>query len=196
MGKNSRNINFVLRLIGMWILMFFILPIAFIVIIVKAIIESIVDWVEKIKNKRSREQSSSEKKEEKPHEVPSPDENFLFKDIDKIKGQQRYNLCYVNNTPDEDIRRFLHDKTDFLEQMTEKYGVGFSSADIAEIVSSLIYPEDIVAFKHGFLYYTHGTNGTNRYFVSYFELNPLSAMSMEQQIDDIMHKVYQRSYIL
>lgn len=193
MGK-SRNINFILKLIGMWILMFFILPIAVVIIAVKTIIESIVEWVENIKNKRNRKRSSS-KKEEKPHEVPSPDENFLFKDIDKIMGQQRYTLCYVRNAPDENIRRFFHDKADFLEQMTEKYSVGFSSADIAEIANSLIYPEDITAFKHGFLYYAHRTNGDNRYFVSYFELNPLSAMSMEQQIDDIMHKVYQRSYI-
>lgn len=172
----------------------------FIVRIVKGLVydHDSKEWItkeEKEKNKLKERQKNREiPLVVENHTTTNKDDRFYF--FEKRKLTIPYDqLVYVENEYNEKMHRFFNDNADWLEDWQKWHGFDIANYDFEDIKEGMLYPQDFVVFKHGFLWHSPMSSwdkesdlfGNIHY---YYEIDPESETSIKEQMDSFMSKIY------
>lgn len=156
-------------------------------------------WITKEKQEKNKKAKKIDNREipliVENHTPTDKNGRFLFFKKRKlhIPGDQ---LVYVESEYNEEIHRFFTENAEWLELFQKRHGwdiVEYAEEDIKE---GMLYPQDFVVFKHGFLWRSNYITLDEESSVFgkthlYFELHPNSDASIKDQMESMMRKIYE-----
>lgn len=109
-----------------------------------------------------------------------------------IPGDQ---LVYVESEYNEEMHKFFTENAEWLELFQKRHGWDIVEYDEEDIKEGMLYPQDFVVFKHGFLWRSNYITLDEESSVFgnthlYFELDPISDASIKDQMESMMRKIY------
>ena len=163
---------------------------------------------EKDKERREKRNDKIREKIEKgiiktsdvPHQPKHPFTDFLCVEDDADKMPVDV-VAYIENEPDAKIQKFFRNESDFLSQLSQKYGIDFIRMDISKLKSKMIFPQDIKELRHGIVWHTGTLTGESEYGLwgrkcLYFELNAKDDDSIKSQLENAMSTIYENIFHL
>lgn len=126
----------------------------------------------------------------------SPDSTGCFLFFKKKKLTIPYDqLVYVETEYNEKLHCFFDENVEWLETWQRWFGWDIVEYDYEDIKEGMLYPVDFDVFKHGFLWHSPFSgidqeSGLNEETYYYYEINPDSEVSVEEQMEMMMSKVY------
>lgn len=156
------------------------------------------DWITKEKMEVNIRRSKI-----KAREIPLDTENHVPVDkngdfffFEKRQLKIPYDqLVYVETEYNEDIHAFFADNTEWLDTWQRWHGWDIAEYDAEDIKEGMFYPQDYAVFKHGFLWRSPLSSWDRESDVfgnqhHYFEIEPDSEISIKDQMDRMMRKIY------
>ena len=128
------------------------------------------------------------------HVMPKKNGRFYF--FEKRKIIIPYDkLVYVETTYNEKMHRFFEENAEWLDTWQKWHGWDIVSYSYEDIKEGMLYPEDFVVFKHGFLWHSPRSSwdkesdiyGNIHY---YFEIDPDSTTSIKEQMELFIRQIY------
>lgn len=129
-----------------------------------------------------------------PHVTKHPFTSFLC--AKDSKDNLPYDaVAYIESEPNETIRKFFTKETDWVTQLSIKYGIDLIQPNYDRIRSIMLFPQDFKELHHGIIWRTNtstwdGEYGLYGYIYLYIEINPNSYKTLKQQLEDAMIKIY------
>ena len=135
-----------------------------------------------------------------PHKPKHPFTDFLCVDDDSEKIPVDA-VAYIENEPDEKIREFFRNESEYIRQLSQKYGIDFTCMDAAKLKSKMIFPQDIKEMCHGIIWHSSTLTGESEYGLwgrkcLYFELNAKDDDSIKSQLENAMNTIYENIFHL
>ena len=135
-----------------------------------------------------------------PHKPKHPFTDFLCVDDDSEKIPVDA-VAYIENEPDEKIREFFRNESEYIRQLSQKYGIDFTCMDAEKLKSKMIFPQDIKEMRHGIIWRSSTLTGESEYGLwgrkcLYFELNAKDDDSIKSQLENAMNTIYENIFHL
>lgn len=165
----------------------------------------------KVEKEKERKEKRNEKIKEEiekgkikttdvPHTPKHPFTDFLCVEDDSEKLPVDA-VAYIENEPDAKIHKFFIDESEYIRQLSQKYGIDFIRMDITKLKSKMLFPQDIEEMHHGIIWHSGTLTGESEYGLwgckyLYFELNAKDNDSIKSQLENAMNTIYENIFHL
>lgn len=127
------------------------------------------------------------------HIHPRKDDCFYFFEKRNLKIPTD-KLVYVESEYNDTMHRFFNENTEWIDRWQRWYGFDIVDADYEDIKEGMFFPEDFAVFKHGFLWHSPISSRDREADIfgniHYYEIDPDSDISIKEQMDLFMRKIY------
>lgn len=135
-----------------------------------------------------------------PHNRRENDNVFSFKEDDHNPLLHELgHFVYVENEPNNALRKFFKEKPDVIKHWEEWYGCKLVFVDQEEFLSGLCFPQDRECLRHGLMYNGGCSTGDQEYGIlirpwAYIELVPEAKITLEEQFNLIAQHLMEMEY--
>ena len=110
-------------------------------------------------------------------------------------------VAFIENEPDAKIEKFFIDESEYIRQLSQKYGIDFMRIDIKKLKSKMLFPQDIKEMRHGIVWHSGTLLGESEYGLwgrkfLYFELDAKDSDLIKRQLENAMNKIYENIFHL